>query len=232
LISQYGYASRRKAEELIKKERVKVNGIIVKELGTKISKDSFIEINGKIINKDILKVYLILNKPEGYICSRNDHFGRKTIYELIDKKYNDSGVFNVGRLDLRSQGILIITNDGDFANKISHPSYRILKKYEVATNNIIPYNLIDEWKKGIYIEKIKYKIEDFEKIDSKRIILFLREGKNREIRRLFKYIGIEVIVLRRTAIGNVELGDLPLGKYRELTAKEIDSLIRVSKNNM
>jgi len=226
LIARYGYASRRKAEDLIKKSKVRVNGNIVKKLGTKVRENSLIEVDSRVINRNIPKIYLILNKPKGYMCTKDDQFKRKTIFDLIDDRYKNLGIFNVGRLDYLSQGLLIITNDGIFANKVSHPSNRILKEYVVTTDKSIPYPQIDEWKKGVFIDGIRYKIEDFNRIDSRNIRLILREGKNREIRRLFNHIGINVTRLIRIAIGSIKLENLPVGEYRKLTDDELKSLIK------
>jgi 23S rRNA pseudouridine2605 synthase len=224
LISRYGYASRRKAEELIREGRVRVDGAPVLEIGLRVAPDAVIEIDGRIINKKIPRVYLALNKPPGYLCTREDRFGRKTVSDLLSDEYRNAGVFNVGRLDYRSEGLLILTNDGDFAHRILHPSGGTIKKYEVTVDGNIPYNLIAHWKNGVYIKGEKYRIVDFKELGPKKTIISLKEGKKREIRNLFRHIGLGVVKLERIAIGPLLLGDLISGEFRQLTAHEIDML--------
>jgi len=221
LIAKYGYASRRKAEELIKKGNVRVDGAVVDKPGFKLQQNALIEINGKIINREIPKVYLLLNKPDGCLCSRRDPHGRKTVYELLKKGYRNLGLFSIGRLDYMSSGLLILTNDGSLAHTISHPSSRIVKRYEVRTSKDIPYNLIDAWKNGVYIKGTRYRILDFTITGKKSITLELIEGKNREIRKLFENINVNVIKLKRIAVGSFELGDLASGQYREVSGSEM-----------
>ncbi|HEB29909.1 MAG TPA: rRNA pseudouridine synthase [Spirochaetes bacterium] len=221
LISHYGYSSRRRAEKLIIAGKVRVNGIVANELGIKVPGLSIIEIDGNIINRDIPVLYLMLYKPAGYICTKKDPGNRKDIYTLIKEEYNNFGIFSVGRLDYSSEGLLLITNDGHFSNNISHPSNEIMKKYEVTTDKDIPYKSIAAWENGIYIKGIKYTIRDYDKFTSRRVVLSLYEGKNREIRRLFEELNIKIVQLKRIAIGALELGDLSVGKYRELSEDEV-----------
>jgi 23S rRNA pseudouridine2605 synthase len=202
-----------------------VNGEVKNRLGTKVHDSSVIEINGKVINRHIKNIYLMLNKPPGYLCSRNDRWKRKLIYDLIDIETVKEGIYSVGRLDYLSEGLLLLTNDGEFAYRISHPSRGIMKKYEVSTEKKIPYKSIAAWVNGVYIKGVKYKVSEIEKINSVKAIISLHEGKNREIRILFQSIPLQVRKLRRIAVGPLELGDLPVGKYRYLTETEIQRLI-------
>jgi len=226
LIAQYGYASRRKAEELIKIGAVKVNGITITKLGTKVKADSIIEISGKVINRSVRKIYLALNKPENFICTRSDEKNRPTIFSLLDKKYLEMGVFNVGRLDYRSKGLIFLTNDGTFANVVTHPSFEITKEYEVTTDSDIPYEELKKWTKGSLINREKYKIKSYKKISRNKVLLTLNEGKKREIRVLFNSLNIKVTELKRIRIGSITINGIEEGKYRELTKDEIKCIYK------
>jgi len=225
LIARYGYSSRRKAEVLIKEGRVRVNGVVKNCLGTKVLDSSVIEVDGQMINRNMRNIYLMLNKPAGYLCSRKDPAKRKLIYDIIDSKTINDGIYSVGRLDYMSEGLLLLTNDGEFAYRVSHPSRGVMKKYEVSTEKKIPYKSIAAWKNGVYIRGVKYVVSDIEKISSVKAIILLYEGKNREIRILFQSIPLQVRKLKRIAVGPLELGDLPVGGYRELTNTEIQKLL-------
>jgi 23S rRNA pseudouridine2605 synthase len=225
LISRYGITSRRKAELLITDGRVRVNGRIVKKIGTKVPDCATIEIDRQVVNRKITPLYIMMNKPSGYLCSRARREGKSIIYDLIDNRYEENGLFSVGRLDAQSEGLLLLTNDGEFAQKVGHPSGGIIKKYLVLTDKNIPYNLIDGWKKGTYIKGERYSIRDYKKVSARKAVISLVEGKNREIRKLFTQIGLNVIKLKRIAIGPLELGSLTPGKIRELTQSELNLLL-------
>ena len=228
IIAHRGYTSRRKAEQLIREGRVRVDGHIIDELGAHCSENAAIEIDGMPV-ADVSPVYLMMNKPAGYICSAHDPEGRPLVYDLLNSSYRECGVFTVGRLDFMSEGLLLLTNDGDFANTIAHPSSGILKKYLVHTDKGIPYKTIDGWKGGVYIKGVRYKIHDLQRISSKKVLLILAEGKNREIRRLFESINIGVRRLMRIGFGPLGLGTLVPGKYRTLTRRERDAVIRETR---
>jgi 23S rRNA pseudouridine2605 synthase len=225
IIAGYGYASRRSAETLITEGRVRVNGQTVTRLGFKVPVGATVEIDGRLINRNVPRVYIVMNKPAGYVCSKKDPQGRRVVYELLDKETRRAGVNTVGRLDCMSEGLLILTNDGEFAHRIAHPSGGIVKKYEVTTEEPIPYNLVDTWKKGVYINGTRYRIEDYARFTDRKVTVSLREGKNREIRRLFSSIRVDVVTLKRIAIGSLSLGGLPTGRYRELSAGEMHELL-------
>ena len=229
LIAHYGVTSRRKAETLILEGRVRVNDEVISALGTKVSDDALIEIDGVLINREIPRVYLMLNKPPGYLCTKNESNGRPVVYDLLEKKYSYLGLFSVGRLDYMSEGLLLLTNDGDFAHAVAHPSGGIDKTYEVSTDHNIPYKTIAAWKNGLYIKGERYAIKDYRKVSLKKVILTLAEGKNREIRRLFDSIDIKVVQLRRIAIGFLELGSLAPGQCRELTQEELKRILQPTR---
>ena len=231
LISRYGYASRRAAEQLVREGRVRVNGDLVREMGLRVPESSVIEIDGRVINRTIEKTYLMLNKPAGFLCSRRRESGKPLVYDLLAERYRRNGVFTVGRLDYLSEGLLFLTNDGDFAQKIIHPAGGLLKRYEALTAKKIPYKSIAAWINGVYIKGVRYSISDISPVDGKKVILSLTEGKNREIRKLFEHAGIPLQRLRRLSIGSLELGDLPPGCCRELTADEVRRLEEEAYNN-
>lgn len=225
LIARYGLASRRKAEELISQGRVRVNGQVVDRLGAKVPEDASIQVDGRTINRDIGKLYLMMNKPSRYLCTRYDPRGRALVYELLPQQIRESGVFTVGRLDFNTEGLLLFTNDGCFAHAVGHPSAGTVKKYVVETENPIPYNLIDGWKNGVYIKGETYRIAGYKRVSSHKAVVLLVEGKNREIRRLFRYISVRINRLVRVSVGPLELGDLPTGEWRTLTCREREELV-------
>ncbi len=225
LIARYGITSRRKAELLITEGRVRVNGRVVKKLGTKVPDYATIEIDQQVVNRKISPRYIMMNKPPGYLCSKARREGRSIIYDLIDSRYVENGLFSIGRLDMQSEGLLLLTNDGEFAQKVGHPSGGIVKKYLVLTDKNIPYNFIDGCKNGIYIKGERYSIQDYKKLGARKVVISLVEGKNREIRKLFSQIDLNVIKLKRIAIGPLELGSLSLGEVRELTQRELNKLL-------
>lgn len=223
LIAKYGYTSRRKAESLIKEGRVTVNGIKIDKPGEKIPEDSEIKVDGQVINKKIKDIYIVMNKPPGYICTKNDPYKRKTIYELLPERYIRYGVFNVGRLDMMSEGLIIITNDGYLANKVMHPSNQIEKKYLVECIRKIPAKIIAKWTEGVYINGNYYRIKSFQ-IDENnlnRVFIVLNEGKKREIRELFGSINLDITILKRISIGKLNIGNLKSGHYKELEREYI-----------
>ncbi len=220
LIAMRGYTSRRKAEQLILEGRVRVNGTIIDRLGVKVNENSTVEIDGKPVCKAGGVVYLMLNKPPGYLCSRADPSRKPLIYDLVPDRYRSFGLFSVGRLDFLSEGLLILTNDGDFAQSVIHPSANILKRYVVETNKPIQNNLIDGWIKGVYINGELFSIRNYRILSPKKYEIILSEGKNREIRKLCAHFHIGVISLKRVAIGSLDLGRLPPGKCIELSERD------------
>ncbi len=233
IISKCGIASRRKAEELILEGQVKVNGATA-SLGMKadIDKDH-IKVKGKLIQGVRRKVYLMLNKPDKCITSMNDPEGRPTVKDLL--KGVKTSVFPVGRLDYNSEGLLIMTNDGDLANSILHPKKKIDKTYLVKINGILEEKDILKLEKGISLEDGKTspaKIKKVKKTDANSWIeITIHEGRKRQIRRMLERLGHPVIKLRRIRINGLELGRLPIGAIRHLKPEEIDRLRKEVTNN-
>lgn len=223
VIASSGITSRRKAEELIVNGKVKVNGKVVTELGTKVDSKDTIEVNNKIIEKEE-KEYYLLNKPRGVITSTSDDKGRTTVVDLID---TNSRIYPVGRLDYDTTGALLLTNDGEFANILTHPKNNIDKVYLAKLNGIIKGEQINKLKDGVMLDnvlikpsRVKLKKTDPEK-NTSMVEITIHEGKNHEVKRLFESVGFLVDKLTRERIGIFNLEGLKSGEYRKLTLKEV-----------
>ena len=228
-LAECGIASRRKAEEYIVEGRVKVNGKIQTELGTKIDPEvDKVYFDEKLIIKNDEKVYILLNKPIGYVTTVKDQFNRDTVMDLvkIDKK-----VVPVGRLDMYTSGALILTNDGDFVYKVTHPKHEVDKTYNVTIKGDISIDEIEMLRKGVIIDGYKTKsakVRILKKVEDKnltRIEVIIHEGRNRQIRKMFKSINKSVVALHRSKIGNISVNDMKIGKWRYLSQDEVNSLL-------
>lgn len=220
-IASCGICSRRKADELIQSGRIKVNGEVVKDLGVKVSLEDKVELDGKTISKEEKKVYLMLNKPVGYVTTASDEKGRKNVLDLI---YEDVRVYPIGRLDMYTEGLLLLTNDGDFANKLMHPKFEIDKRYVVTTDTKVTRQMLETLRNGVNIGDYVTREAKVEKIDEENIFITIHEGKNRQVRRMCEAVGIKVLKLKRTNYGPLSLGELPVAKYRHLTDFELYNL--------
>ena len=227
-----GIASRRKCEELILQGKVQVNGKQITELGTKINPEKdVVEFENKIINNENKKyVYILLNKPIGYVTTSKDQFGRDTVLDLVKVKER---IVPVGRLDMYTSGALILTNDGDFLNKVTHPSHEINKTYNVTVKGIVTDENVKALESGVIIDenyKTKPAIVKILKIDKEkkisRIQITIHEGKNRQIRKMCKAIDKNVLALHRARIGELTVKNIPLGKWKFLNKQEIEKLIK------
>lgn len=228
-LAHCGVASRRASEKIIADGRVQVNGKVVTELGTKVSENDIVLVDGKQIFVEETKRYVLLNKPVGYVCTQSDEKGRETAVELLKDAYSER-LYNVGRLDMFSCGIIIFTNDGDFARRLSHPSAEVEKEYIVTSAMPFPRDLAENFKKGLRVEGGFYKAKNAEEITSRKMRVVLVEGKNREIRRVFADAGVQIKMLKRVRIGNVQIGNLKPGEYRDLTSDELKELLSICKN--
>ncbi len=220
-ISSCGICSRRKADELIENGKVEVNGVLITNLGEKVEDSDVIKVNGKKISKEIKKVYIALNKPKGYVTTNSDQFGRKNVTELIKE---DVRVYPVGRLDMYTEGLLILTNDGYFSNKMMHPKNEINKTYIVSTSTNVTEEQIRKLQEGVDIGDYITKPAMAQKLDKNKLEIIIHEGKNRQVRRMCEAVGINLLNLKRAKIGIIELGTLQTGKYRYLTKDEIESI--------
>lgn len=230
-MAECGVASRRKCEEIILSGEVYVNGESVQELGTKIDpeKDEVIY-KGKKISVPNNKVYILLNKPIGYVTTASDQFHRDTVLDLVKVKER---VVPVGRLDMYTSGALILTNDGEFVNIITHPSHEIEKTYTVTVIGVVTKEEVQKLEEGVVIDgeyttkpaKVKILRTDTE-TNRSRLEIKIHEGKNRQVRKMCEAINKKVVALHRTKIGNIQVKDLKIGTWRYLTNKEIENLLK------
>jgi len=231
-LAQCGVASRRKCEELILQGRVQVNGVTFTELGTKINpeKDK-IKFDGKDIKQSQKLVYILLNKPIGYVTTADDQFGRDTVLDLVKVKER---IVPVGRLDMYTSGALILTNDGDFVYQVTHPKHEIEKTYTVTIKGIVQNSEVEQLRSGVKIDdyitkpaRVRILKTDTEK-DISRLEITIHEGKNRQVRKMCEAVGRKVLALHRSKIGGIGVKDIELGKWRYLTANEVQQILKNS----
>lgn len=231
IIAETGYTSRRKAEELIIQGKVKVDGVVVSELGTKVSSEAKIEIDGKTLKLE-QKEYYLLNKPREYICSLADEKQRKIVTDLID---TTARIFPVGRLDYDTTGLLILTNDGELSNILTHPSSHVEKTYLAKIEGILSLDELNRLKKGLLIDNkkctpLRVKVRKRDKIKNVDYVeIVIDEGRNHIVKNLFKELGHDVIKLTRTKYAFLELNDLKSGDYKILTNSEVRKLYSYKK---
>ncbi|KXZ39888.1 23S rRNA pseudouridine2605 synthase [Alkalithermobacter thermoalcaliphilus JW-YL-7 = DSM 7308] len=222
-IALCGVASRRRADELILSGTVKVNGKVVNTMGIDIDENKdIVEVNGKVIKLENKKIYILLNKPEGYVTTVKDQFNRKSVLDLIDIPER---VYPVGRLDYNTSGLLLLTNDGDIAFKLTHPKHKIYKTYIAKIKGHPTIEDINRFEKGIKIDNYvtapaKFKILE-KSVNFSVVEIVIYEGKNRQIRKMCEAIGHPVISLKRISIGNITLSNLKKGQWRYLNNDEI-----------
>ena len=228
-LAECGIASRRKCEEYIIQGKVQVNGKTITELGVKVNpeKDK-ITFEGKNVKQEERKVYILLNKPIGYVTTSDEQFGRDKVLDLVKVRER---VVPVGRLDMYTSGALILTNDGDFVYKVTHPKHEITKTYTVTVKGIIKNEEVEQLRKGVKIDdyttrpaKVKILKTDEEK-DISRLEITIHEGKNIQVRIMCESVGRRVIALHRSKIGNIGVKDIELGKWRYLKDFEVKTLI-------
>lgn len=226
-LADAGVASRRASEQIIQAGRVSVNGEKVTVLGSKVDpRHDRVTVDGSLV-KSKRKLYVALNKPRGYICSRQDPLERRSVCQLLPKEWNT--LYTVGRLDFNSEGLVFLTNDGQFALHLTHPRYGVLKKYLATVKGRVTPDVLAHLTKGVWHDGEKLRADRVRLLEANNsrslVELDLSEGKNREVRRLFETQGLTVERLQRIQIGPIKLGELPCGKWRTLTETEITSLL-------
>lgn len=229
-LAECGVDSRRKCEQYIFDGKVKVNGKVVMELGTKVNPEKdIVEYDNHQIKKEDKNIYILLNKPIGYVTTVKDQFQRETVLNLINIKER---IVPVGRLDMYTSGALILTNDGEFVYKVTHPKHEIEKTYTVTIKGIIQNNEIEQLKKGVKIDeyitkpaKVKILKTDIEKNIS-RLEIIIHEGKNRQVRKMCEAVGRKVLALHRSKIGTINVKNLKIGEWRYLKKQEIDNICK------
>jgi pseudouridine synthase len=230
LLADRGVASRRHAEEMIRAGRIKVNGEIVSLMGMQVSGSDVIEVDGKPLPPESNLIYLMLNKPAGYITSVGDPQGRQTVMELL--KDVRERVFPVGRLDADTEGLLLFTNDGDFSYALMHPRFHVPREYEAVVAGRLTPHSIERLKQGVPLPPEGELSGPIEAVvleqgpDYTRVKVTLHEGKKREVKRAMVSVGNPVQSLKRTTLGSLKLGGLSVGSYRYLTAQELERLRR------
>ena len=219
-LADAGVASRRKNEDMIIAGRVQINGRIA-AIGDKIEEGDKVFVDGRAVKPVEKLVYIMLNKPAGVISSAKDQFGRQTVMDLVDTI--DARLYPVGRLDFHSTGLILLTNDGDFANRLTHPKHHINKTYIARVQLPIKPENMKDFREGIMIDGYKTKPAEIELIDkcSKQAKISLYEGRNRQIRKMFAAQENAIVSLKRVAIGKVELGGLKMGEWRHLKPEEV-----------
>lgn len=223
-IAQKGITSRRKADDLVSNGNVKINGITIRELGYRVMPGDLVEVNGAILTGMEKKVYIALNKPLGYVTTVKDQYDRPTVMDVVTDI--NERLFPVGRLDYNTTGLLILTNDGDLAYRLTHPRHEIVKTYRALVSGYLSDGKIAKLRKGVDIGGFVTSEADVKLIrqmkNSTLVEIGIREGKNRQIRKMFRAVGCSVQQLERTAIGNIKLGRLLQGHYRKLKGDEIE----------
>jgi 23S rRNA pseudouridine2605 synthase len=229
-LAEAGVASRRAAERLISQGHVTVNGSVINTLGAKIEPDAVeVAVDGKVVRAR-KKLYVALNKPRDFLCTRSDPEERRTVFDLLPREW--SNLFPVGRLDRESEGLLFLTNDGDFSLRLTHPRYGVRKKYTAVVEGKLVESQLRRFTEGVLDEGEILKAEKAQLLSANNshstVELELAQGRNREVRRLFAALGHEVAQLRRTQIGPIRIGEMPVGRWRILTPTEIKSLLPAS----
>jgi 23S rRNA pseudouridine2605 synthase len=219
-----GCGSRRKCDDLIATGRVRINGQVCTDFSAQPAPTDHVKVDGKLVRAEST-ITIALHKPAGFVSTRADPHARDTIFDLLPPKF--SRLFNIGRLDTQTEGLLLLTNDGDLSQRLTHPRYKIDKEYEATLDKPWDPALAGKLLRGIFLEGQRAKVERVHSLTPTRLRIVLRQGLNRQIRRMLYAVGYDVKKLVRVRIGNLRLGDLPRGHWRPLTKAELDSLTRI-----
>lgn len=215
-ISQSGHCSRRKADELIKGGAVKINGKAMREMGYQVRDSDDVVVQGKKIGNEHKNLYVVLNKPTGYVCTNSQKFSDKTVFELLPKSMANYAI--VGRLDKDSRGLLLLTNDGNFCYRVTHPKFKVQKDYVVLIKGYVEEEDLEKALTGVVDDGEKLKIDKYKIMRAtdkqSRVSLSLHQGRKREIRRIFRQLGYDVLDLKRVRIGKLSLGKIQEGQYK------------------
>jgi 23S rRNA pseudouridine2605 synthase len=230
-LAQAGLGSRRSCEQLVLESKIKVNGKIIRDLAIDIDpQNDIVEYKSRKLTISYNKIYLMLNKPIGYLVTADDPFERKTVFELLPEFKEH--IFPIGRLDKNSEGLLFLSNDGDFAQKITHPSKKLPKTYLVKAKGRISFRQLRDLREGVQLEDgktlpAKVFIKNYNKAQNlTKLRMVIYEGRNQQIRRMLKAVGSSVIELKRVQIGDINIGKMPIGEWRYLKEKEVRSIIK------
>ncbi|MBQ6297493.1 MAG: rRNA pseudouridine synthase [Selenomonadaceae bacterium] len=221
IIARAGICSRREAEKLILAGKVSVDGKIITELGAKAELNQKIRVDGKLLTLGAEKIYIMLNKPRGYVSTARDERGRKTILELVDISER---IYPIGRLDLNSEGLILLTNDGELTNALIHPRFEVKKTYRAKIAGVLTEEKLDLLRAGIELDDGLTAPAEIYMLDKDLVEITIHEGRNRQVRRMFSAIGCDVKRLKRIKFANLTLNGLKVGKWRELTAEEVAEL--------
>ncbi|MEE0867447.1 MAG: pseudouridine synthase [Clostridia bacterium] len=232
-IAQCGVASRRAAEKIISQGRVRVNGEIIDFMGFEVDpKTDTVEVDSKVLHEEKKKYYIMLNKPKNYVTTVSDDLGRPTVMELVEDI--DARIYPVGRLDFETSGLLLMTNDGDFANSVTHPASEINKVYIAVTDKPLDEEQLNALREGVIIDDFKTspaRVENLKKVKyGFEVKITIHEGKNRQVRKMLEAVGARAVSLKRISVGSITLGNLPEGKWRKLSDAEINKLRNTKRN--
>jgi 23S rRNA pseudouridine2605 synthase len=222
-----GIGSRRHCDELITAGRVTINGKVCTNFSTHPDLDDHVKVNGKLI-RVAPALTIMLHKPAGFVSTRKDNHARDTVFDLLPQKF--SRLFNIGRLDAQTEGLLLLTNDGDFAQRLTHPRYETDKEYEVTLDRPWDPALAPKLLRGIFLNGQRARIARLHSVSPTRLRVVLQQGINRQVRRMFEAVGYRVKHLFRVRVGNLRLADLPRGHWRALTKRELESIAKDMRN--
>lgn len=227
IIARAGICSRRKAENLISEGKIAVDGKIITELGFKVDSNQKITVEGKILRLNTEKIYILLNKPRGYVSTAKDEKNRPTVLDLLGKNISER-IYPVGRLDLNSEGLILLTNDGEFTNLLIHPRFEVKKTYRARISGNLTEEKLDLLRAGIELDDGMASPAEIYRLDKDLVEISIHEGRNRQVRRMFSAIGCDVRRLKRIKFGFLTLEGVKVGKYRFLTAEEVVELKKLA----